>query len=161
MISSAFRCVCTAHNLKHRSPNNKHPLLFPPDPADHLVSPLGESRPRRIRPGHAIQLKQWRLPRQRYRIVTDAVLHLEMRRLGVYASVQRVIETHEAAAGDETVEMRLKGRHCELYVAAGFVEEVAQDGVGDDIRDGRVAFVDGGFDDGEGAVCCQGLGGKR
>jgi hypothetical protein len=64
---------------KHRAPNNKHPLLFPPDPLDNLIRALRQRRATRIRRRHGIQFEQRRTPRERNGRCIRFVVDLEGR----------------------------------------------------------------------------------
>lgn len=74
---------------------------------------------------------------------------------GVRAGVQGVVERKQPAAGEHGREMRFEGRHRELDVGSRFVEEVAEDRPGDDVRGCGSAAADGGFDCGHAAVCFE------
>jgi hypothetical protein len=81
---------------KHRTPNNKHPLLLPPDPLDNLIRALRQCRATRIRRRHGIQFEQRGTPRERNRRCIRFVVDLEGRWFIVYIGVEFVVEVEES-----------------------------------------------------------------
>ena len=61
------------------------------------------------------------------------------------AGMQRVVQREQSPTSQKRAEMRLVGWHCELHVGAGFVEEVPENGAGDDVCGCGPAAQDGGF----------------
>ena len=136
----------------HCATDDEHPFFFPTRPLYDLVGALREGVPARMRTGDAVQLEERRHPRQGNRLVTDAMVHLEVGVLCVYAGVQGVVQGEESASRQEGGKAGFVGWHGELDVGSRFVEEVAEHGAGDDVCCCRPAAPYGGLDDRHAAV---------
>jgi len=83
----------------HRPPNDKHPLLLPPNPLHHFIRALRQRVPTTVRSGHAVQLEEWGCPCERDQGAADAVLDFGVRGFGVDCRVQAVVERQESGKG--------------------------------------------------------------
>ena len=130
----------------HCATDDEHPFLFPTRPLYDLVGALREGVPAGMGTGDAVQLEEWRHPRQGNRLVTNAMVHFEVGVLCVYAGVQCVVQGEESPSGQECGEAGFVRWHGELDVGSRLVEEVAEHGAGDNVCCRRPATPYGGFD---------------